>query len=110
MSGISASNAEPQLNATRDASSSQRCRMRLWEAPESWLQLLVNREDFQTDLPKLMPVNWAMCEVVLRCMDRRRLVIKVLASDIAKTGSPLIRSQAVFARNMIAAGDSLHPQ
>jgi hypothetical protein len=99
MAGIDASKLELRFEVTRDASSSQRCRMPLWEAPEAWLQLLVNREDFITDLPKLMSVNWSMCEATLRSTNRWRLVIKVCASadaDIAKTGSPLLRSQAVL--------------
>jgi hypothetical protein len=56
--------------------------MPLWEAPEAWLQLLVDREDMiRYDLKRylvgLMSVNRAMCGAVLRCMDRRRLAIKV---------------------------------
>ncbi len=47
----------------------RRSMMPLWQAPEAWLQLLVNREEFGADLPKLM--------AVLRCMDRWRLVIQV---------------------------------
>jgi hypothetical protein len=34
--------------------------MPLWQAPEAWLQLLINDEDFAADLPKLMSANWAM--------------------------------------------------
>jgi hypothetical protein len=55
----------------------RRSMMPLWQAPEAWLQLLVNREEFGADLPKLMSVSWAMCEAVLRCMDSWRLVIQV---------------------------------
>ncbi len=49
----------------------------LWKAPAAWLQPLVNRESFKTDLPNLMAANWAMCEAVLRCMGRWRLTVKV---------------------------------
>jgi hypothetical protein len=51
--------------------------MPLWEAPEAWLRLLVNQDDFIADLVNFVSVNWAMCEAALRCMDRRRLAIKV---------------------------------
>jgi hypothetical protein len=51
--------------------------MPLWQTPEAWLQLLVNQEDFGNALPRLMSVNWAMCEAVLRCMDKWRLRMHV---------------------------------
>jgi hypothetical protein len=79
MEGTAAANSKLQIPTHNTCNSSQRCRMPLWEAPESWLRLLVNRDDLIIFLPEIMSANWAMCEVVLRCMDRRRLVMKVRA-------------------------------
>ena len=80
MAGTAAARSELETDHTRGVSSSQRCSMMpLWEAPEAWLRLLVNHWQNlgSHDLVNLMSVNWAMCEAALRCMDRRRLVIKV---------------------------------
>jgi hypothetical protein len=83
--GTTAASSHLQSEATLGATGSQRqrCSMPLWQAPEAWLQLLVNREHFRDGwymvrgVTNLMSANRAMCEAVLRCMDRWRLAIQV---------------------------------
>ncbi len=60
----------------------QRCMMPLAEAPEPWLQLLVNNRDLLDvkSLQKLMSASWANCKSVLRCMRRWRLRVPVRAT------------------------------
>jgi hypothetical protein len=53
--------------------------MPLAEAPEPWLQLLVNHTELLDvmSLQSLMSASWAMCRAVLRCMQRWRLEVPV---------------------------------
>ncbi len=53
--------------------------MPLAEAPEPWLQLLVNNEELldEKSTQNLMCASWAMCTAVLRCMQEWRLVVPV---------------------------------
>jgi hypothetical protein len=52
--------------------------MPLAEAPEPWLQLLVNNEELLDvkSLQILMSASWAMCKTVLRCMQRWWLIVQ----------------------------------
>ncbi len=53
--------------------------MPLAEAPEPWLQLLVNNDELldMQSLQSWMSTNWAICRAVLRCMQRWRLGVPV---------------------------------
>jgi hypothetical protein len=50
----------------------------VWEAPQAWLQQLVDQELLEVkDLHNLMRVNWPMCKAVLRCTQWLRFTMKV---------------------------------
>ncbi len=75
------SNATSQLARLHNMGSQRqrRCKMPLWDAPQTWLQLLVNDEELLDlrSLQRLMSASWAMCRAVLRCMQRWRLRVLV---------------------------------
>jgi hypothetical protein len=54
-------------------------RLPFWNAPEPWLQLLVNDKSLldKKSLQCLMSTSWSVCKAVLRCMQRWRLRVLV---------------------------------
>jgi hypothetical protein len=54
-------------------------RLPFWNAPEPWLQLLVNDKSLldEKSLQCLMSTSWSVCKAVLRCMRQWRLALRV---------------------------------
>ncbi len=83
MAGESCVNA-----STKHTSGGPQRFVRLDKAPKSWLRLLVDRRDDSSklldekSLQNLMAASWAVCEAVLSCMGKRRLVVMVRPADV----------------------------